>query len=414
MRRLLAEAAAVEAERRSRVLVVVDEPGLGKTRLADELRVRLPDWLHLYGACHPYGQRLPLAAVAQAIGTFAGIGPGLSPSSARRRVRRVARDARAATPGSAAAGLERQLETILGLHEATAAGDRAWSARRCGARSSGDRRAGHPGAGGRQTDDRRPRRRPLGGSGPRAAARGDRPGAMVRTRLVHRPLEAGAGRLATTLDDDPPGRARRSRRAHRQSPARWAGMSHRPVVSRLVARAAGNPLFLEESARMLVETRALVRGRTGWQIADPKAIERVPATLRLVVAARLDRLSTAAKATLQDASVAGSVTWDALLEAMAADEAAVGRRGRWATACASSRIATSSVAARGRASRGPWSSRSSTTSSVTWPTSPCRGRTERCDTDASPTGCRRGSVRWRSRPSRISTNRPGSSVASLS
>ena len=89
------------------------------------------------------------------------------------------------------------------------------------------------------------------------------------------------------------------------------------VVRRLVARAAGNPLFLEESARMLVESRALVRGPRGWQVADPMAVERVPATLRLVVAARLDRLSKAAKRTLQDASVAGAVAWDGLLVEMA-------------------------------------------------------------------------------------------------
>ena len=319
VRRLFSEAAAVEAEHRSRVLVVVDEPGLGKTRLADELRSRLPGWLHLYGACHPYGQRLPLAAVAQAIATFVGIGPGLSPSIARRRLRRVARDARMATPGSAMAGLERQLETILGLHEATVAGERP----------------GPPG--GAALDPRatvEPVIRALAAGRPTIVVLDDVHWADPDLQLLLEAIDLAPWServLFLALSRPEPEAWRRrlttfrlgalgARDARSVIASALEGDVPPAVVSRLVARAAGNPLFLEESARMLVETRALVRGRTGWQVADPKAIERVPATLRLVVAARLDRLSAAAKATLQDASVAGSVTWDALLEAMASDD----------------------------------------------------------------------------------------------
>ncbi len=318
VRRLISEAEAVEAEHRSRVLVVVDEPGLGKTRLADELSIRLPGWLHLYGACHPYGQRLPLAAVAQAIATFVGIRPGLSPSSARRRLRRVARDARAATPGSAMAGLERQLETILGLHEATAGGDRP----------------GPPG--GAALDPRatvEPVIRALAAGRPTIVVLDDVHWADPDLQLLLEAIDLvpwSERVLFIALSRPEPDAWRRrlatvrlgalgARDARIVIASALGGDVPPAVVSRLVARAAGNPLFLEESARMLVETHALVRGPTGWQVADPKAIERVPATLRLVIAARLDRLSTAAKATLQDASVAGSVTWDALLEAMASD-----------------------------------------------------------------------------------------------
>ena len=77
------------------------------------------------------------------------------------------------------------------------------------------------------------------------------------------------------------------------------------VVRRLIERADGNPLFLEESARMLVERGDLTRRGKSWALDDPDALERVPVSLRQLIAARLDRLPASAKRIVQDAAVGG-------------------------------------------------------------------------------------------------------------
>ena len=65
---------------------------------------------------------------------------------------------------------------------------------------------------------------------------------------------------------------------------------------------------------MLVERGAITRSRDRWVVSDPGFLEIVPASLRLLIAARLDGLSRAEKRVLQEASVAGTVTWSGLVE----------------------------------------------------------------------------------------------------
>ena len=48
------------------------------------------------------------------------------------------------------------------------------------------------------------------------------------------------------------------------------------VLDRVAERASGNPLFLEESLSMLVESGALVQRAGAWVVADPGLLERVP------------------------------------------------------------------------------------------------------------------------------------------
>src|SRR6185369_15616144 len=52
----------------------------------------------------------------------------------------------------------------------------------------------------------------------------------------------------------------------------------------------GNPFFLEESVRMLVDTRALVGDRGAYSLTQPLQTLRVPATIETIVTARVDRL----------------------------------------------------------------------------------------------------------------------------
>jgi class 3 adenylate cyclase/tetratricopeptide (TPR) repeat protein len=94
-------------------------------------------------------------------------------------------------------------------------------------------------------------------------------------------------------------------------------LSLTPLMSLLIARTAGNPFFLEESVRTLVETGVLV-GETGaYRLAQPLQSIQVPATVQTVLAARIDRLPPEAKRLLQTAVVIGTEVPFPLLAAIA-------------------------------------------------------------------------------------------------
>jgi len=75
-----------------------------------------------------------------------------------------------------------------------------------------------------------------------------------------------------------------------------------PLKILLVERTDANPLFLEESARALVETGALAGERGAYRLTRPVEQLRMPAT---VLAARIDRLAPESKRLLQAAAVIG-------------------------------------------------------------------------------------------------------------
>jgi len=100
-----------------------------------------------------------------------------------------------------------------------------------------------------------------------------------------------------------------------------------PLRRLLIERTEGNPLFLEESVRSLVETEVLVGERGAYRLGkDPIGIQ-VPATVQAILAARIDRLPPEDKQLLQTASVVGKdLPWALLVEAAERPEDEV-RRG---------------------------------------------------------------------------------------
>ena len=85
----------------------------------------------------------------------------------------------------------------------------------------------------------------------------------------------------------------------------------------LVDRTEGNPLFLEESVRALVETNALTGERGTYRLAHDATAIQVPATVQAILAARIDRLSPEDKRLLQAAAVIAKDVPFALLLAIA-------------------------------------------------------------------------------------------------
>jgi predicted ATPase len=84
----------------------------------------------------------------------------------------------------------------------------------------------------------------------------------------------------------------------------------------LIERTLGNPLFLEESLRHLVETQALVGDRGTYRLARSVSSIEIPAVVHAVLAARIDRLPEDQKDLLQTAAVVGRDVSFAVLEAL--------------------------------------------------------------------------------------------------
>jgi predicted ATPase len=85
----------------------------------------------------------------------------------------------------------------------------------------------------------------------------------------------------------------------------------------LIERTEGNPFFLEECVRTLVETRVLVGERGGYELTAPVDDIQIPATVRSILATRIDRLSSEDKSLLQIAAVIGERVPYVLLQAVA-------------------------------------------------------------------------------------------------
>jgi class 3 adenylate cyclase/tetratricopeptide (TPR) repeat protein len=86
---------------------------------------------------------------------------------------------------------------------------------------------------------------------------------------------------------------------------------------RLIARTEGNPFFLEESVRTLVETGVLVGEPGAYRLAQALPTIQLPATVQAVLAARIDRLPPEEKRLLQTAAVIGTEVPLPLLQAIA-------------------------------------------------------------------------------------------------
>jgi DNA-binding winged helix-turn-helix (wHTH) protein/tetratricopeptide (TPR) repeat protein len=106
--------------------------------------------------------------------------------------------------------------------------------------------------------------------------------AYSQLRLDNLPAESAADLLAALLGPDP-------------------GLV--PLTQMLVRR--GNPFFLEETVRTLVETGTLAGERGAYRLTRPVEALQVPATVQTILAARIDRLPAERKRLLQAASVIG-------------------------------------------------------------------------------------------------------------
>lgn len=77
------------------------------------------------------------------------------------------------------------------------------------------------------------------------------------------------------------------------------------TLAQLIARAEGNPFYIEEIIRALIDAQAIVPRDRQWRIADTLDLQAVPDSLQGIIMARIDRLLDEARRALQLASVVG-------------------------------------------------------------------------------------------------------------
>lgn len=154
---------------------------------------------------------------------------------------------------------------------------------------------------------------------------------LERTRLMllftHRPTleleQLGSSRIShTTLRLPPLGDADGQRLLAAYFRHGWREPPGR-LFSRILDRAGGNPLFLEEIIRGLIEAGTLERDGAQWRVKSDEAAADIPASIQALLLARLDRLPHQVRLLAQEAAVIGPRLDAGVLGAAATEPARV-------------------------------------------------------------------------------------------
>ena len=289
----------VERSGSLRALVLVADAGVGKSRLVAELANDLGERaLPITGSCPPYGEGVTFAPVEQIVRALTGIEP--SDDVATSAARLEAHAARIELDPQDRWWLVRTLGAVLALETisdgATIGTEeiaRAWALL-------------------------------LG------AAAGSRP-LVLAVEDLHHAAPALLEVLASTAEllADRPVLILASARPEAVLPEGWATLyvgalaeaetreligsllGERAVSGSVLERAAGNPLYAIEFARMLAESGAATGDAT-------------PASVHAVISARLDMVPTDARGLAQDAAVLGDEVWPEALEGLHDHDAPAG------------------------------------------------------------------------------------------
>lgn len=95
------------------------------------------------------------------------------------------------------------------------------------------------------------------------------------------------------------------------------------LFNRILERASGNPLFIEEIIRGLIEAGAVARDGSEWRVKSDEAVVDIPASIQALLLARLDRLPHEVRRLAQEAAVIGPRFDAALLGATATEPAKI-------------------------------------------------------------------------------------------
>jgi class 3 adenylate cyclase/tetratricopeptide (TPR) repeat protein len=289
-------------DRRAHLFTIFGEPGVGKSRLAREFVDGLERASVLSGRCLPYGEGVTYWPLAEMIKAAAGISDDDPLEEAFAKLRECCEEETVADVLGLAAGMLEALEGERSSQEI------AWAAREVMVTLA----------------DVQPlvlffedihwAEEPLLELIEHIADWVRAPLLIIclaRPELLEQRPGWGGGRVRSTSIELEPLSEEESELLVEKLLAQLAGASGEALSApskEALERTEGNPLFVEETIRMLVESG------TADGVAD-----RIPDTLQALIAARIDHLSPAGKTVLQRASVVGRVFWKGALEHLSPD-----------------------------------------------------------------------------------------------
>ena len=274
-------------DRRGHLFTIYGDPGVGKSRLARDFVGGLEAATVLFGRALPYGEGVTYSALADMVKTAAGIADDDPLDDALEKLRECCPDEAVADLLALASGV---LEAVKGERNQE---EIAWAAREWAEK--------------------------LAEPQPLVLVFEDIHWAedallelvehmatwvrnvpilllcLARTELLDMRPGWGGGRVrATAIELEPLGRSDSERLVEALLDGELGASSRQALLD----KTEGNPLFVEETVRMLSEAN----GQGG-------GIERIPDTLQALIAARIDHLPPGEKELLQCAAVIGRIFW---------------------------------------------------------------------------------------------------------
>jgi predicted ATPase/class 3 adenylate cyclase len=284
-------------DRRAHLVTIYGEPGVGKSRLAREFVAGLEGATVLRGRCLPYGEGITYWPLAEMVKSAAGISDDDPVKEAMEKLRDACEDEAVADLLGLAAGV---LEAVEGERSGQ---EIAWAAREWAEQLASVQ--------------------PLilvfedihWGEDPLleliehlATWVRESPLLLItlaRPELLNVRPGWGGGRMrAASIELDPLRESEARELIDVLVPGDGLPAS---VRADLLEKTEGNPLFVEETIRMLAE-----RG-------DDSLLERIPDTLQALIAARIDGLPPAEKSLLHRAAVIGRIFWHGAVAYIAPD-----------------------------------------------------------------------------------------------